>query len=114
MRHCREDYEAIQPWPTKRPHFAKDALDKTFLVPDEMADNDALNPIIPEDEPVFVIRAQDAVGPEVVRYWADTAASAGADPSLCRRVHAFAEEMERYADEHGSKTPDTPPAYLKG
>jgi len=161
MRHCREDYEAIQPWPTKRPHFAKVNGETTALGrcpavihggpgsqsahpcerigPHEVhynsfydaywetadgwansgrnlvsaPDKIVLDPIIPEDEPVFLIRAQDVVGPAVVNEWARLAEINGADPALCERVRAFALEMKAYADEHGRKTPDTPEGMLK-
>lgn len=125
MRHCREDYEAIQPWPTKRPHHVKDGVVGVILNYDVEAEDAAarqagydgdprnIQPLIPDDEPVFLIRAQDVVGPAVVNEWARLAEINGADPALCERVRQFAHEMKAYADEHGKKTPDTPPALLK-
>lgn len=89
MIHARLDYEAIQPWPQKRPHTE-------------------LN--IPEDEPVFLLRAKDVTAPTTVRCWAKFAEVEGADPELVGKVRAWADRMEDYAREHynGGKRPDTP------
>ena len=54
MRHAREDYNRIQ-------------------------DPEGL---IPEDEPVFLIRGQDQVGAETVERWAFLATAAGADVEI--------------------------------
>lgn len=114
MKHLRSDYDAIQPWPTKRPHIAKDDRGKTFTMTDALraAVGDG-HPIIPDDEPVFLIRAQDAVGPAVVELWAHNARAAGADPELCNRVLDWANAMRVYAQEHGSKVPDVPDGALR-
>lgn len=78
MIHAREDYNRIQ--------------DPSGLIPD--------------DEPVFLLRAQDATAPAVVRTWADMAEAAGADARivLAARHQAFA--MESWQAAFGSKTPD--------
>jgi hypothetical protein len=62
MRHARADYDRFQ---------------------------DPLN-LIPADEPVFIIRAQDVSGAPAVRAWADLNDSNGGDPEASRlaRVHA--------------------------
>lgn len=120
MRHCRMDYEAIQPWPTKRPHIAKvngklEEIGSTALPGVDFADDADVQPIIPDDEPVFIVRAQDPVAAETVRDWASRALHAGADVALCERVRRWADEMERWATERGvtKAAPDVPEGALR-
>lgn len=113
MRHCRLDYEAIQPWPTQRPHWAK--LDgSTVACGPFLADENDVDPIIPDDEPVFLLRSMDKLGPEFVRAWAAASRKEGGDPATAARVHEWASEMDAYAAAHGGpKTADTPPTFLR-
>lgn len=113
MRHAREDYEAIQPFPTKRPHHVR--VNGELVMEQDVTLGVAMEPIIPDDEPVFIIRAKDVNGPAVVRHWAERAANVEADPELVEKVFAWADEMERYAAENygGGKRPDTPDGLLK-
>lgn len=94
MKHLRSDYDGIQPWPVKRPHVEKD---------------------IPDDEPVFLIRAKDPTAPQVVTFWADLAAAYGADPELCERVRQWATAMSAYRMEHYplKEFPDVPDGALR-
>lgn len=86
MRHARRDYDGIQDRSGK----------------------------ILEDEPVFILRARDVNGPELVVSWAQQALEDGADPELCRRVAQWAEYMAEWRAEHGGgKVPDTPPEHLR-
>lgn len=64
--------------------------------------------LIPEDEPVFLIRGKDKAGPEAVRAWATLAALAGADPEIVERARRWAVTMEEWQDQHGSQVPDLP------
>lgn len=80
MKHAREDYAPIQ--------------DPRGL--------------IPEDEPVFLIRAQDATAPDVVRYWALKARAAGAMKNITEAADIQAEAMIHWQREHGMKIPDMP------
>lgn len=84
MKHARSDYDEIQ-----------DPRGK-----------------IPEDEPVFLIRAQDTVGAMTVMQWADWASDRGADPKLVAAVREHARSMESWAREHGHKVPDAPSSAL--
>lgn len=77
MLHAREDYNRIQD-------------------PEDL---------IPEDEPVFLLRAQDDIAARVVRYWADQAEEAGANPDIVARARAHAEKMEAWQTK---KVPDMP------
>jgi len=63
---------------------------------------------IPEDEPVFLLRAQDAVAPGVVEAWALAAHSVGADENIVQHAYEHAQLMRKWQAEHGSKVPDMP------
>lgn len=65
---------------------------------------------IPDDEPVFLIRAQDLVAPAAVRYWAARANVVGADERIIKAALHQSVLMERWQREHGFKIPDLPPA----
>lgn len=49
-----------------------------------------------DDEPVFVLRAQDMVAPEVVREWVRLAKAYGCPESKLRRARDTADAMERW------------------
>jgi hypothetical protein len=66
MKHAREDYNRIQD-PEKK---------------------------IPEDEPVFLIRAQDRASGLAVRAWADINISIGGDPKLSELAREHAKLMD--------------------
>ena len=81
MKHARSDYNSIQ-----------DASGR-----------------IPEDEPVFLIRARDIVGPGIVREHGFRAQRAGADATIVRAILAQADAMAKYAEANGGyKIPDMP------
>lgn len=50
--------------------------------------------IIPEAEPVFLIRAQDAVSGDAVRAWAELNDRAGGDPAASRAARLHAAKMD--------------------
>jgi hypothetical protein len=81
MRHAREDYNRIQ--------------DPAGL--------------IPEDEPVFLLRAKDVSAPFVVRHWATIAEQIGADPEIVASARMHARRMEAWQERYGFKPPDMPP-----
>ena len=65
--------------------------------------------LIPEDEPVFLIRAQDAIAPMILRHYAVEAHRVGASRELCEATLNQANEMERWQRERSArKTPDMP------
>lgn len=88
MRHCRTDYEAIQPVPS-----------------------DAVS--IAEDEPVFVLRSRDQNAADVVRFWANCTERAGGDAHTTARVRRWADEMQAWGEANGTKVPDTPADRLR-
>jgi hypothetical protein len=67
-------------------------------------------PDIPDDEPVFLLRAKDATAPSAVRAWADELRRCGGEKATVDQALDHADEMERYADTHyrGGKVPDAP------
>jgi hypothetical protein len=48
---------------------------------------------IPEDEPVFLLRAQDSIAAETVAYWADRNRQVGGDPNLSALAQAHVLRM---------------------
>lgn len=89
MRHARPDYNRIQ---------------------------DPLG-LIPEDEPVFLLRGQDYAAPTAVEAWAEKAAELGADPEIISIAREQAEAMRDYQDGPGlGKVPDLadPQAVVEG
>ena len=81
MRHARSDYDRIQ--------------DPTGA--------------IPEDEPVFLLRAKDLASVSAVLAWADAAEEVGASPDMVKRAREWTAEMTRWRLANGAKIPDMPP-----
>lgn len=65
--------------------------------------------LIPENEPVFLIRGQDIIGPRILRYYAMVASAAGAADDVVMATLAQAKEMERWQQNQKSKVADMPP-----
>jgi len=61
--------------------------------------------LIPEDEPVFLLRGQDVAAPSAVRSWAQKVDQLGGDKRLVRAALGFAQEMEDWPKK---KVPDLP------
>ena len=78
MRHAREDYNRIQ--------------DPAGL--------------IPENEPVFLLRGQDILAPDLLRQWANQLFNGGGDPIMAGMVRDWASEMELWQRKHKVKLPD--------
>lgn len=47
-----------------------------------------------DDEPVFVLRAQDRLAPALVKAWADLAKEHGCSIIKCQEAYDLAEQME--------------------
>lgn len=52
--------------------------------------------LVPRDEPVFLLRAQDAAGADAVRAWADLAEKSGAAPDILASARAHADKMQAW------------------
>lgn len=63
---------------------------------------------IPDDEPVFLLRAQDGNAPDVVDYWATVAGFHGANQDIVQAARDHAQRMRDWQETHGFKTPDMP------
>jgi hypothetical protein len=62
--------------------------------------------LIPEDEPVFLLRAQDIVAPFAVDAWADKAEQRGAAPEIVEKAREQARRMRQWGTDRGAKLPD--------
>lgn len=125
MKHARPDYDAIQDGAAAR-ELAELVLDMDMVTPKGLsarrlarevlgiADHGAVagttqvrtngtTRLIPIDEPVFLVRGQDAVGGDAVRAWADLAEGAGAAPDILRIARDHAAKMDAWPKK---KTPD--------
>jgi hypothetical protein len=58
------------------------------------------------DEPVFVLRAQDMLSPEIVREWAYRAQCEGAPIAKCDEARRIADAMEQWQIANRRKVPD--------
>ncbi len=63
---------------------------------------------IPDDEPVFLLRGQDAAAPFVVEYWVSIASALGADGEILTAAKEQAKLMREWQQVHGKKAPDMP------
>lgn len=80
MKHARPDYDRIQD-------------------PAEL---------IPEDEPVFLLRGQDKLAPSIVEVWAEKASALGASQKIVTAAFRQASRMRAWQMQHGAKVPDMP------
>lgn len=80
MKHARQDYDRIQ--------------DPAGL--------------IPEDEPVFLIRGSDENAAGTIDYWADRAELSGSADNIVFAARQQAILIRRYQKRNGSKIPDMP------
>ena len=58
------------------------------------------------DEPIFVLRAQDMLAPEIVREWAYRALKLGTPLAKVDEARRLADAMENWQIEHSRKIPD--------
>lgn len=59
-----------------------------------------------DDEPLFILRAQDALAPLLVRQWVERAVIAGVPEEKVHEALQLADRMEDWARENGKKVPD--------
>ncbi len=70
--------------------------------------------LIPEDEPVFLLRAKDMCAPATVEFWAQLADKYGATPEMTNVALDHARKMEEWQQEHGTQVPDMPSEITDG
>lgn len=85
MKHARSDYDRFQ-------------------------DPDGL---IPDDEPVFIVRGQDKSAPETLRAWAREHVRRSGSAVLAAAVRNHAVAMEVWQEKHGAKVADAPRESLR-
>lgn len=87
----------------------------------ELVTADGIQPLpggskpIGDDEPVFILRARDALAPQVVERWCELLYKSRGENDGGRTRHAVighAAAMRAWAQVNGSKIPDTPPGVL--
>ncbi len=69
--------------------------------------------LIPEDEPVFLLRGKDNYAPTVIRMWCDMVEDVSEDHALAKHVREFADFMERWQENNATQNPDTPEIEMK-
>lgn len=68
---------------------------------------------IPEDEPVFLLRGQDKLAPDLLMIWAARLrVEEGGDDKMAYLVENHAYAMLKWQKMHGSKVPDLPSDYV--
>lgn len=60
---------------------------------------------IPEDEPVFILRAQDKLAPDALRHWIEMAKMYGIDKNTINQAE---KQLERMAEWEPQGLPDIP------
>jgi hypothetical protein len=63
---------------------------------------------IPADEPVFILRGQDQLAPELLLRWAAKLRLRGGQPEMARLVEDHAQAMIQWQNNRKSKLPDMP------
>lgn len=63
---------------------------------------------IGENEPVFLLRAQDRLAPDTLIYWASQLKASGGDVDTANNIIKFAERMRIWQLTHNVKIPDAP------
>lgn len=130
MKHAREDYDMIQDISAAYElaelvlrmqmgtstgqaarQLARQVLGTTAgTTPVRALDTNGTVRIIPADEPVFLIRGQDAVGGDAVRAWADLAEASGARPDILAIAREHAAKMDAWPKK---KVADLPVSEVK-
>lgn len=64
--------------------------------------------LIPGEEPVFLIRAQDVTAPWIVRMWISEARRHGAKKNILEAAEAQIERMVEWQRKYGMRIPDMP------
>lgn len=113
MLHARSDYDAIQPWPTKRPHHARIGGTVILDLNPDRAEDDNLSPIIPDNEPVFLIRGHDPLAYDLCIDYANRAELIGCAPELVAAIRRHAELIREWAEKHPHNPADAPKGTLR-
>ena len=74
-----------------------------MLKKDELRDKNSCLNKAANDEPVFVLRAQDLLAPKVINFWCQLAGSAGTSAEKIAEARRLIQLMEQW---HTRKQPD--------
>ncbi len=80
--------------------------DATSLPPSTAIVTNGTLRLLPRDEPVFLLRGQDALAPLAVRFWADSVDKCGGSKTASAAAREHAERMAQWLPK---KMPDWPP-----
>lgn len=69
--------------------------------------------LIPQDEPVFLLRASDMTAPAAVREWANLQYRMKGNRDMANAAMRQAEAMESWQAEHGMKVADAPEGAIR-
>lgn len=61
---------------------------------------------VADDEPIFVLRAQDKLAPVLVNLWCDLARMHGCSSAKIGEAGVLIHHMKTWQEEHGCKWPD--------
>lgn len=64
--------------------------------------------LIPEDEPVFLLRGQDPLAPRLLNLWARELRLLNGDPKMAKLVEDQAKAMVKWQATHPYHLPDLP------
>ena len=64
--------------------------------------------LIPDEEPVFLLRGQDIIAPMLVEQWAREAQKRGASQAIVDAALDQVQAMLGWQRDHGAKVPDLP------
>ena len=61
---------------------------------------------VPDDEPIFVLRASDQFAPRVVEYWCGLAHAQGVNVAKVKEAERCVQTMVQWQNDNGRKLPD--------
>lgn len=64
--------------------------------------------LIPDDEPVLLIRGQDVMAVAAIETWIRGAQQVGVDPALIDAMECHRTRIIEWQADHGNKIPDAP------
>jgi hypothetical protein len=110
MLHARSDYAAIQPWPTRRPHIGRVRGQVGVIELDAGGDHMhmGVDPIIPDDEPVLLIRGQDLAALATAEAWCVESERIGVDPALIAVMRQHMTLIAAWQENVAAKVADAP------
>lgn len=69
--------------------------------------------LIPDDEPVLLVRGQDVMAVPTIEAWIRGARKVGVDPALLDAMEQHRTRVIEWQADHGNKVPDAPAEALR-